>query len=190
VYLSSKGVHRVDYPTLVADLPRLLSAEVAQRLQLMYQDPHRTPREVMLAVLEGFPAGKPVVVLLDNLESVMDAQAETLIEPALHEALATVLTAPAHAVTVIATTRVTPTALLAVEPSHQRQLRLEKGLGSPDAENVLRELDDDGHLGLRDADEELLDGLRRHTRGFPRALEAVKGASMGISPTLPSTLTT
>ena len=84
------------------------------------------------------------------------------------------LTAPAHAVTVIATTRVTPAALLKVEPARQRQLRLEKGLGSPDAQTVLRELDDDGRLGLRDAPEELLDGLRRHTRGFPRALEAVK----------------
>jgi tetratricopeptide (TPR) repeat protein len=47
-------------------------------------------------------------------------------------------------------------------------------LGSPDAQTVLRELDDDGHLGLRDAPDELLDGLRQHTRGFPRALEAVK----------------
>ena len=56
----------------------------------------------------------------------------------------------------------------------QRQLRLDEGLGSPDAETVLRELDDDGHLGLRGAPDELLDGLRRHTRGFPRALEAVK----------------
>ena len=74
----------------------------------------------------------------------------------------------------IATTRVTPTALLKVDPAAQRQLRLEVGLGSPDAQIVLRELDDDGHLGLRDAPDELLDGLRQHTRGFPRALEAVK----------------
>jgi tetratricopeptide (TPR) repeat protein len=85
-----------------------------------------------------------------------------------------VLTAPAHTVTVIATTRVTPTVLLAVEPARQRQLPLDKGLGSPDAQNVLRELDDDGRLGLRDAPDDLLDDLRRHTRGFPRALEAVK----------------
>jgi tetratricopeptide (TPR) repeat protein len=174
VYLSSKGVHQVDYPTLVADLLRLLPAEVAQRLQLIYQDPHRNPRELMLAVLEAFPAGEPVVVLLDNLESAMNTEAETLAEPALGEALAAVLTAPAHAVTVIATTRVLPTALLKVEPARQRRLRLEKGLGSPDAENVLRELDDDGQLGLLSADDALLDGLRRHTRGFPRALEAVK----------------
>ena len=67
-----------------------------------------------------------------------------------------------------------PAALVKVEPAAQRQLRLDKGLGSPDAETVLRELDDDGHLGLRGAPDELLDGLRRHTRGFPRALEAVK----------------
>jgi len=174
VYLSSNGVHKVEYPTLVADLPRLLSADAAQRLQRSYEDPHRTPAEMMLAVLEAFPAGEPVVVLLDNLESVMDTERETLTEQALHQALSTVLTAPAHAVTVIATTRVMPTVLLKVEPALQRQLRLEEGLGSPDAQIVLRALDDDGRLGLRDAPDELLDGLRRHTRGFPRALEAVK----------------
>jgi tetratricopeptide (TPR) repeat protein len=183
VYLSSKGVHQVDYPTLVADLPHLLSAEEARRLQLMYQDPHRTPREMMLAVLEAFPAGDPVVVLLDNLESVMDTETEALAAPALGEALTAVMTAPAHAVTVIATTRVLPTALLKTEPAHQRQLLLEEGLGSPDAQIVLRELDDDGRLGLRDADDGLLDGLRAHTRGFPRALEAVKAILDG-DPTL------
>ena len=116
VYLSRNGAHQVDYPTLVADLLRLLPAEVAQRLQLMYQDPHRPPTEMMLGLLEAFPAGEPVVVLLDNLESVIDTEAENLTEPALHEALAAVLTAPAHAVTVVATTRVMPTGLLKVEP--------------------------------------------------------------------------
>jgi tetratricopeptide (TPR) repeat protein len=183
VYLSSKGLHQVDYPTLVGDLPRLMPAEEAQRLQRLYQDPRRTPREVMLALLEAFPAGDPVVVLLDNFESVMDPERESLTEQALHEALSTLLTAPAHAVTVIVTTRVTPAALLAVGPAAQRQLRLEKGLDAPDAQKVLRELDDDGHLRLRDAPDELLDGLCAHTRGFPRALEAVKAILDG-DPTL------
>ena len=188
VYLSRNGVHKVEYPTLVADLLRLLPAEEAQRLQRMYQDPHHTPAEMMLAVLEAFPAGEPVVVLLDNLESVMDAERETLTEQALHQALSAVLTAPAHAVTVIATTRVMPTALLKVEPARQRQLRLDEGLGSPDAQTVLRELDDDGRLGLRDAPDELLDGLRRHTRGFPRALEAVKAILDGDDTLTPQDL--
>ena len=64
------------------------------------------------------------MVLLDNLESVMDAEHEALAEQALHEALTAVLTAPAHAVTVIATTRVIPAELVKVEPGRQRQLRL------------------------------------------------------------------
>jgi tetratricopeptide (TPR) repeat protein len=174
VYLSRNGVHKVQYPTLIGDLLRLLPADAAQRLQRIYQDPHHSPAEMMLTLLEAFPAGAPVVVLLDNLESVMDTEREILVEQALQEALSAVLTAPAHAVTVIATTRVRPTALLKIEPARQRKLSFEEGLGSPDAETVLRELDDDGCLGLRDAPEELLDGLRRHTCGFPRALEAVK----------------
>ena len=174
VYLSSNGAHQVNYPTLVADLLRLLPEQEARRLERLYQDPHRTPAQVMLAVLEAFPAGEPVVVLLDNLESVMDAERETLTEPALHQALTAVLTAPEHAVTLIATTRVTPTGLLKVEPARQHRLPLEDGLGSPDAQIVLRALDGDGRLGLREASEELLDGLCRQTRGFPRALEAVK----------------
>jgi tetratricopeptide (TPR) repeat protein len=188
VYLSRNGVHQVEYPTLVADLLRLLPSGAAQPLQRIYQDPHHTPAKMMLALLEAFPAGGPVVVLLDNLESVMDPERETLTEQSLHEALSTVLTAPAHAVTVIATTRVPPTALLKLEPARQRQLRLEEGLGSPDAETVLRELDDDGRLGLRDAPDELLDGLREHTRGFPRALEAVKAILDGDATLTPQDL--
>jgi tetratricopeptide (TPR) repeat protein len=138
----------------------------------------------MAAVLEAFPAGDQVVVLLDNLEEVMEAAAaETLTETALQEAITVLLTAPAHAVTVIATTRLTPTSLLGVEPGAQRQLRLDAGLESPDAETVLRELDGDGTLGLRDAPDDILNGLRAHTRGFPRALEAVKAILDG-DPTL------
>ena len=174
VYLSRNGVHKVEYPTLISDLLLLLPEAEAERLRRTYQDPRHSPAEIMLAVLEAFTVGDPVVVLLDNLESVMDAEGETLAECALHEALSALLTAPAHAVTVVATTRVTPAGLLRVAPAAQRQLRLNEGLGSPDAQNMLRELDEDGQLGLRDASEDLLDGLRRHTRGFPRALEAVK----------------
>ena len=188
VYLSRNGAHQVEYPTLVADLLRLLPAGESERLQRLYQDPHHNPAEMMLAVLEAFPAGDPVVVLLDNLESVMDAERETLTEQALHQALAAVLTAPAHAVTVIATTRVTPAGLLKIEPARQHRLRLEEGLGSPDAQTVLRALDGDGRLGLRDAPGELLDGLRRHTRGFPRALEAVKAILDGDDTLTPGDL--
>jgi tetratricopeptide (TPR) repeat protein len=188
VYLSHNGEHKVEYQSLVTGLLRLLTAQEARSLRRRYQDPGHSPAEMMLALLEAFPAGKPVIVLLDGFDAVVDGQRETLAEHALHEALVTVLTAPAHAVTVIATTRVMPTGLLKVESARQRQLPIEEGLGSPDAETVLRRLDDDGRLGLRDAPRELLNGLRLLTRGFPRALEAVKAILDGDSTLTPQDL--
>ena len=168
VYLSRNGVHQVKYPTLVADLLRLLPAEAAQRLEQMYHDPQRSPAEMILALLECFPAaGKPVVVLLDNLESVMDSERETLTEQALYEALSAVLTAPAHALTVIATTRVAPTALLKVAPAAQRQLRLDEGLGSPDAETVLRAWTTTGTWGCAMPLRSCWTGCASTPAGFP-----------------------
>jgi tetratricopeptide (TPR) repeat protein len=188
VYLAHNGVHQVQYPHLVGDLLRLLPGEDAARLEGLARDPGVDPRHVMRAVLEAFPVGDPVVVLLDNLESVMDAEAETLAEPALEEALRTVLTAPAHAVTVVATTRVVPVGLLAAAPAAHRLRRLDAGLSLEDAATVLRELDDQGHLGLRDAAPGLLVGLWEHTRGFPRALEAVKAILEGDPSLTPADL--
>ena len=173
VYLSPAGAHRVEYATLVADLLRLLPADAAQRLQLMYRDPQHRPLELIRAALLALPAEEPVVVLLDGLESVMDRRS-TITDQALDEALAAVLTTSAHPVTVIITTRARPFDLLRAESARQRVLILDQGLAIPAARTVLRELDNDGRLGLRDAPDELLDELARRTRGFPRALEAVK----------------
>jgi tetratricopeptide (TPR) repeat protein len=180
IYLSPDGIHQVRYTTLITDLIRLLPARQARPLEHMAHDPQTAPTVMMCALLENFPAEDqagaqigPVVVLLDNLESVMDAATETLTEPALDEALRALLTAPTHAVTVIATTRVTPTDLLRVESARQKRRLLDEGLGREDAQTVLKELDDDGRLGLHDAPATLLGGLWQHTRGFPRALEAV-----------------
>jgi hypothetical protein len=50
VYLSRNGVHKVDYPTLVADLLRLLQAEEAGRLERLYQNPQHSPAAMMLAL--------------------------------------------------------------------------------------------------------------------------------------------
>jgi hypothetical protein len=182
VYLSPNGRHPVDYLNLVGDLCRLLPAEAAKDVLSMREDPHNTPEQVVSALLEQLPAGNPVVVYLDSLESVMDAESESLIDPALHEALATVLSASEHAVKVIITTRVTPNGLMSVQSAVQQRLTLDGGLGSPDAEHVLRSLDPDGTLGLRDAPEDLLRAVKEATHGFPRALEAVK-ATLVTDPT-------
>jgi tetratricopeptide (TPR) repeat protein len=184
VYLSRNGRHLVSYPNLIGDLCRLLPAELARGVQNLYQDPqNNSPADVMSALLDAFPSGGRVVVFLDNLESVMDPERESLSDPALREALVAVLGAPEHAVKVIITTRVAPTELMRVQPGVQHQLRLDEGLGSPDAQYVLRALDSDGTAGLRDAPDAMLDAVRDLTRGFPRALEVVKSIK-AIDPTL------
>ena len=50
-------MHQAEYPTLVADLLRLLPADEAQRLQRLYQDRHHTPPEMMLACWRPSPPG-------------------------------------------------------------------------------------------------------------------------------------
>ncbi|NLF75121.1 MAG: tetratricopeptide repeat protein [Chloroflexi bacterium] len=87
------------------------------------------------------------------------------------------LRAPQHAVKVLLTTRVRPHALLLCEPGRQAQIELDAGLVAPHAENLLREMDRDGRLGLHALaeDDPLLHEARERTCGFPRALEALYG---------------
>jgi tetratricopeptide (TPR) repeat protein len=174
VYLSEVGRHQITYENLVYDLARLLPTEKAEAINTLYRDPASSVEDVIYALLDALPDGR-VVVLLDNLESLLDPATDSLIDASMSSALIAVLRAPEHAVKLIATTRVIPKDVALVCPASQHLLRLDEGLGSPDAEFVLRALDPDGSLGLRDASDELLGRVRERTRGFPRALEAVKG---------------
>jgi tetratricopeptide (TPR) repeat protein len=174
VYLSQLGGHPINFPNLFADLCRLLPADVADQLLERYRDPHETPMVLMLALLEAFPSGR-TVVLLDNFEELVDAAGVGLTDAALAEALRAVLTAPAHGVKVIVTTRIAPQGLILAQPAVQDRLDLDAGLPSPHAETLLRARDPSGRLGLRDAQDGLLAEARTRTRGFPRALEALAG---------------
>jgi tetratricopeptide (TPR) repeat protein len=172
VYLAPVGTHPVTFAFLFADLCRLLPDEDARRLGVLSQDASLTPDRLMLALLEHFPTG-PVVVLLDNLEDVIDPPSQTIGDADLAAALKALLTAPAHGVKVLATTRVPPADLLQEQPGRAARLDLDAGLPTPFAQDILKEMDADGALGLRDAAPELLDLARQRTRGFPRALEAL-----------------
>ena len=174
VYLSPAGAHPVNFPNLFADLCRLLPPETADRLLQRYRDPHETPAALMRALLDAVPSGR-VVVLLDNAEDVIDAESGEfgITDAALDEALRTLLSAPAHGVKVILTTRVAPRGLMLAQPERQRRLDLDEGLDSPYAEQVLRARDPDGRLGLKTAPDHLLGQARQRTRGYPRALEAL-----------------
>ena len=148
VYLSPTGGHPVSFPNLFADLCRLLPEDTASPLTERYKDPHQTPTELMQALLEAFPSGC-AIALLDNFEDHVDAGTGEITDPALDEALRALLTAPAHGVKVVVTTRVSPRALLLVATRIPASDRLGRGMSSPYAENVLRATDPDGSLGLK-----------------------------------------
>jgi tetratricopeptide (TPR) repeat protein len=172
VYLSALGTRPINLPNLFADLCKLLPAETARQLDALYRDPKISTRQKMLALLEQFPHGR-VIVLLDNFETVMDVSACCLTDAELDDALRTLLDAPHHAVKVILTTRIPPRDLQLYHPERQAYLPVDEGLAPEYAKQLLRELDADGRVGLKQADDAPLARAVERTRGFPRALEAL-----------------
>jgi tetratricopeptide (TPR) repeat protein len=172
VYLSASGSRRVTVPNLYADLTKLLPDTTANALDVLYKEPRATTEAKMRSLLEAFPHGC-VVVLLDNFEDVIDPATHNIHDAELDEALRALLNLPHHAVKAILTTRIAPYALALVQPGRQLRLELDKGLESPYAENILREMDIDGTVGLKTAPADLLDEARQRTLGYPRALEAL-----------------
>ncbi|RJP53733.1 MAG: TIR domain-containing protein [Anaerolineaceae bacterium] len=172
VYLSETGSHRVNFANVFADLSKLLPKDDAERLEGIYKNPQTSTGDKMRALLDAFPSGR-VILLLDNFETLIDAESLSLRDSELSDALNALLGGQHHAVKVVITTRIAPRDLAISEPGRQHHLSLDDGLESPYAENVLREMDADGRVGLKTAPDALLKVAREMTRGYPRALEAL-----------------
>ena len=172
VYLSPMGSRQLTFPHLFADLCKLLPAKAAEWLESIYRNPQAPTTAKMQALLEHFPGGR-TLVLLDNFEQALDGGTGQVRDQELDEALRALLELPQHGVRLIITTREAPRRLLLTQPGRQTLLELDHGLQSPFAENILRAMDADGKLGLRDAPTERLDAARARTQGYPRALEAL-----------------
>jgi len=172
VYLSAYGTHKVTVPNIFSDLCRLLPENKAKELDDIYKNPKASTEAKMMPLLEAFPTGR-MILLLDNFESSIDAQTRKIKDAELDEALRAILNMPQHAVKVIVTTRIAPKDLALVHPERQKPLDLDKGLESPYAENILREMDADEKVGLKNAPDKLLIQAQERTQGNPRALEAL-----------------
>jgi len=174
VYLSTAGSRKVTFPNLYADLSRLLSEEAGRTLETLYKTPQVPTAAKVNALLANFPRGL-TLVLLDGFETALDSESGELKDAELNEALWAFVMAPQHAVKIILTLQVLPEHLLTIQPGRHAQLDLEEGLSSPYAENLLRELDSSGRIGLKTAHDDLLNTAREQTHGYPRALEALFG---------------
>jgi len=173
VYLSEAGSHRVTFANIFYDLCKLLPSQKAQELDTVYKNPQASTESKMRTLLDQFTAGK-IVILLDNIETLINVETFDISDAELIESLHAFLHGAHTSVKIVMTTRIAPRGLNLFEPGRQRIYHLEEGLSSPYAEKMLRELDVDGTLGLRDAKDDLLDRARIKTRGFPKGLEALK----------------
>jgi tetratricopeptide (TPR) repeat protein len=174
VYLSLASSRRITMFTLYADLCKLLPDSIAADLELLYKKPQVTTEAKMEALLAAIPQGR-IVLLLDNFEDAIDPESRTIRDSEMYDGLRSVLTLSPHSVKVILTSRIPPQDLALVEPGRQTRLDLDEGLNSRDADRMLREMDEDGTLGLKSASLELLEEACARTRGYPRALEALFG---------------
>jgi tetratricopeptide (TPR) repeat protein len=172
VYLSESGSHHVNFTNIFYDLCKLLPKESAQELDTVYKNPQASTESKMRHLLEHFTSER-VVLLLDNFEPLVDAETFEIHDTELNEALLAFLNGTHTSVNIIITTRIAPKKLNLVQPGRQRPLDLDDGLESPYAENILREMDSDGRLGLKSASDESLKQAKEKTRGFPKALEAL-----------------
>jgi hypothetical protein len=175
VYLSAaRSVQRTNLPDLYAGLTKLLPDETVKQLDSVHKNPQATPRAIMEALLQAFPRGR-TVVMLDNFEDMLAIDSGQIKDAELDEALHALLELPPNGLKIIITTRVMPRDLALVYPGLQRRLDLDMGLEHPYAENILKAMDADGKVGLRNAPDELLATARERTLGYPRALEHLFG---------------
>jgi hypothetical protein len=175
VYLSdARSFHRVNVPDLYASLTKLLAEDTVKQLDLIYRNPHSSVEKTFEALTEAFRQGR-TIVLLDNFEDALAADTAEIGDADLQSALYALLKLPPHGLKVIITTRVAPSGLPLVEPALQRRLDLDQGLEKQDAIVMLRDMDADGKVGLRTADDALLGEAWTRTRGYPRALEHLFG---------------
>jgi tetratricopeptide (TPR) repeat protein len=172
VYLSENGHHRSSFANLFYDLSKLLDEETARQLDAVYKNPQSSAENKARALFDKFRQGC-IVLLLDNFEPLVDPDSFAIRDRELDEALHAFLNGPGTCVKIVITSRTAPRQLNLVQPGRQRFLTLDEGLESPYAENILREMDRDGSLGLKIAPQDVLKCARERTRGYPRALEAL-----------------
>ncbi|MCP5102957.1 MAG: toll/interleukin-1 receptor domain-containing protein, partial [bacterium] len=172
IYLRASGSKHISFLNLYSDLCYFLPAATARQLDKLHKNPHSKTQDITAKLLEKL-SDKKIILLLDNFQEIVDNKTQHITEIELKEALEILLKAPQHYIKVIITTRIVPSDLAKLQPAFQSQLNLDDGLPSPYAENILRTMDIDGKIGLKDAPEELLKTARNLTRGYPRALEAL-----------------
>ena len=169
VYVGQERQDRSLWVKCFNELRRLVGTEAAAEL--------KRPREGSSYAFEFQNlltqlSNRRVVLLLDHLDDIIEMETRQIKGQYLQHALQALLATTTHRWKVIATSQVLPK-LPKAPQSRWSNLNLVEGLPRLDALQLLRELDHDGTLGLRDGVQTLLAELCRRTQDNPRAIESL-----------------
>lgn len=168
VYLSARTTG-LSFERIYRDSARMLGGAIEEKLMSVWRREDARPAVKVQAVLEAYGAGRSVV-LLDNVETVLDEQG--LFVDADLQAFFDAFLAQNHGARLLLTSR-EPLNPSNANRKYQKVVPLDQGLPADFAVELLRDLDPDGDLGLRDAPDALLRTAAEKTQGYPAALEAI-----------------
>ena len=172
-YVGQEHHSRSHWLKLFAELRRLLAAKRREeiRKQRRWRDKNAFTLEIQ-NFLTGL-ADRRIVLLVDHVDDLIDLQTRNLTDPDLRNVLKAVLSITTHRLKVIVTSRVLPIDLPRAQQGRWHSLNLGEGLSQSEAIQLLKALDQDANVGLRDGNELLLAEICRRTQGNPLALEEV-----------------
>ncbi|MCP4408690.1 MAG: hypothetical protein GY807_13175, partial [Gammaproteobacteria bacterium] len=170
VYLSTRTAG-ISLERLFLDCAKLLGGEPEKKLNSVWTNPKLDTEEKVSHLLEALRDGR-FVILLDNMEDLLDDKGQ-LVDEDLQHFFDHSLTA-AHGARLLVTSRLA-LAFGREVMRFDRQVKLLKGLPTPDGIALLRELDPNGDYGLQDAPEKQLAQAVELVHGVPRALEVMAG---------------
>jgi len=170
LYLSARSTG-LGLERIYADVGRMLGEPAASQLAARWAD-RDTPLAAKVEYLLETMRDGLYLILLDNLEEELTEEG-AIAEEGLRLFVERCLTQPGGVRLVVTSREEVQLAAAALRGA--RTIPLRKGLPEDEAVALLRDLDPQGMLGLRDAPEEELRRAARLTRGIPRALEILAG---------------
>lgn len=170
IYLSSQDTG-LSLDRIYSDTLQIIDGAMRERLVSAWKDTETSIRQKTNILVSCLDQGTNVL-LLDNLETYLSTEGE-IVDEGLRLFIESCTTRASNII-LIATSRFQ----INTNPNSLRSIRyifLEDGLPEQDAISLLKELDPQGHLGIRDADDVLLKAAYELTQGVPRTLERLAG---------------
>lgn len=178
VYVPLGDIFYRNLDQIVELISRTLDYEVATELKEFWKQGGASR---LVELFRGPLKRYRCLILLDNLESVMDENNRILPEyTALTQFIEAFLEYDHSSLMIITCRRMFSLSYDTEIASKNRrvQISLDKGLPENFALSLLRQLDCDGKLGIRDATDEVLGNIVRRCQCIPRTLETLVGTLM------------